>query len=181
MCPELKGCSSYFTLYSLKHPLSSKGPRCDLGGDINSSQGASFRKKWHVLCVDPQQTRDIHPMLDQCWATVYDAGPALIQHCVDISRLVGSRLDPRRHLSSDDRQTGFLSAAQNRPAPPRKTRRQYPLTFTGKRILSSGLAEHGRIWEPLETPAETALCRDMASDPLHNEGVWGRTPHIPKS
>ena len=25
-----------------------------------------------------QQTRDIDPMLKQCWATVYDAGPTLV-------------------------------------------------------------------------------------------------------
>ena len=29
-----------------------------------------------------QQTRDIDPMLDQCCATVYDAGPTLVQHWV---------------------------------------------------------------------------------------------------
>ena len=27
-----------------------------------------------------QQTRDIDPMLYQCWAIVYDAGPPLVQH-----------------------------------------------------------------------------------------------------
>ena len=115
VCPELKGCSSYFTLYSLKHPSSSKGPRCDLGGDINSSQGASFRKKWHVLCVDPQQTRDIHPMLDQCWATVYDAGPALIQHCVDIILTFGGEQVGSRASFIKRRQTNwvFVGGAQS--------------------------------------------------------------------
>ena len=36
-----------------------------------------------------QQTRDIDPMLVQCWSTVYDAGPTLGQHWVDVSRLLG--------------------------------------------------------------------------------------------
>ena len=27
---------------------------------------------------------DIDPMLDQSWATVYDAGPTLVQHWVDV-------------------------------------------------------------------------------------------------
>ena len=28
-------------------------------------------------------------MLDQCWATVYDAGPTLVQHLVGVSCLLG--------------------------------------------------------------------------------------------
>ena len=28
-------------------------------------------------------------MLDQCWPTVYDVGPTLIQHWVNVSRLLG--------------------------------------------------------------------------------------------
>ena len=31
-----------------------------------------------------KQTRGIHTMLFQCWATVFDAGPTLEQHCVNI-------------------------------------------------------------------------------------------------
>ena len=37
----------------------------------------------------PQQTRDVHPMLDKYWSYVYDAGPALGQHCVDGWCLLG--------------------------------------------------------------------------------------------
>ena len=33
--------------------------------------------------------RDIDPMLIQCWPIVYDAGPALSQHCVNVSCLLG--------------------------------------------------------------------------------------------
>ena len=36
-----------------------------------------------------QPTRDIYPLLDQCWATVNDAGPTLVQHWVDVSCLLG--------------------------------------------------------------------------------------------
>ena len=36
---------------------------------------------WHVS----QQTRQIYPMLDQCWTTVYDVGPTLVKHWVDLS------------------------------------------------------------------------------------------------
>ena len=39
--------------------------------------------------VTSQQTRDIQPMLFQCWPTVEDGGPALKQHWVDDSRLLG--------------------------------------------------------------------------------------------
>ena len=35
-------------------------------------------------CVGTQQTRDIGPMLDQCWSTVYNAGP----NWVDVSCLL---------------------------------------------------------------------------------------------
>ena len=34
----------------------------------------------HSPYSDNQQTRGIHPMLVQCWAAVYDGGPALNQH-----------------------------------------------------------------------------------------------------
>ena len=37
-----------------------------------------------------QQTQDIEPMLDQCWADVVDDGPALNQHCFNVSCLLGS-------------------------------------------------------------------------------------------
>ena len=39
-----------------------------------------------------QQTRDVHPMLVQCWPTVCDAGPALYQHWVNVSCLLGCSL-----------------------------------------------------------------------------------------
>ena len=35
----------------------------------------------------PRQARDIDSMLGQCWASVYDAGPTLVQHWVDVSCL----------------------------------------------------------------------------------------------
>ena len=37
----------------------------------------------------PANTRGIHPMLFQCWASVEDDGPALKQHCVIASCLLG--------------------------------------------------------------------------------------------
>ena len=44
-----------------------------------------------------QKTRDIDPMLDQCWATVYDAGPILVQHWVDGPCLPGKGMDVPAH------------------------------------------------------------------------------------
>ena len=41
-----------------------------------------------ISMVLPQQTRYINPMLVQCWSTVYDAGPTLYQHWVDVSCLL---------------------------------------------------------------------------------------------
>ena len=37
-----------------------------------------------------QQTRGIHTMLFQCWSTVFDAGPTLKQHWVNVPRLLGA-------------------------------------------------------------------------------------------
>ena len=36
-----------------------------------------------------QQTRHIYPMFDQGWPTVYDVGPTLVKHRVDVSCLLG--------------------------------------------------------------------------------------------
>ena len=35
-----------------------------------------------------EQTRDIEPMLDQCWADVVDGGPTLNQHWFNVSCLL---------------------------------------------------------------------------------------------
>ena len=42
----------------------------------------------------PKQTRDVDPLLHQCWPTVCDAGPTLIQQWINVSCLLG------RHLPS---------------------------------------------------------------------------------
>ena len=42
--------------------------------------------------VCTQQTRDIHLMLFQCWHTVFDSGPTLKQHWVNVPCLLGSDL-----------------------------------------------------------------------------------------
>ena len=39
--------------------------------------------------MSSQQTRDLHPMLVQCWPTVYDVGPTLKQHWMSVSCLLG--------------------------------------------------------------------------------------------
>ena len=38
---------------------------------------------------NPEQARDIEPMLDQCWASVVDGGQTLIQYWVDVFCLLG--------------------------------------------------------------------------------------------
>ena len=40
-----------------------------------------------TLSVHVQQTRNIHPMLDQCWASVVNGGQTLVQHWIDVSCL----------------------------------------------------------------------------------------------
>ena len=43
-----------------------------------------------ITLYTTQQTRGIHPMLFQCWPTVFDAGPTLKQHWVNAPCLLGS-------------------------------------------------------------------------------------------
>ena len=42
--------------------------------------------------ITTQRTRVTDPMLDQCWATVWDAGPTSIQHWAIVSYLLGGGL-----------------------------------------------------------------------------------------
>ena len=55
------------------------------GGSGQSKQTFPFRQSIQEAA---QKIRDIYLMLDQCWASVYDAGPALVQHWVDVSCLL---------------------------------------------------------------------------------------------
>ena len=48
--------------------------------------------------VVARQRRDFHRMLYQWWASVYDAGPPLIQHWVKVSSLPGGRLQTDQPL-----------------------------------------------------------------------------------
>ena len=47
-----------------------------------------------------QHSQSIQPMLNQCWTSVHDAGPALIQHWVDLSRSSGDLILTRVGLSA---------------------------------------------------------------------------------
>ena len=47
------------------------------------------RRLWASIEPTSQQTRHIYPMFVQCWPTVYDAGPTLLKHWVDVSCLLG--------------------------------------------------------------------------------------------
>ena len=59
--------------------------------DVWRWQGRSSTHKIKVYAaVYTQQTRGIHPMLFQCWANVFDAGPTLKQHWVNASCLLGN-------------------------------------------------------------------------------------------
>ena len=46
--------------------------------------------KAHHRNVKNQQTRDVVPILGQCWASVVDGGPALAQYRDNVSRLLSS-------------------------------------------------------------------------------------------
>ena len=41
-----------------------------------------------MVAAGSQQTRHIYPMFDQCWPTVYDVGPTLVKHWIEVSCLL---------------------------------------------------------------------------------------------
>ena len=43
----------------------------------------TFQLLW--VSSTSQQTRHILPMFDKCWPVVYDVGPTLVKHWVDVS------------------------------------------------------------------------------------------------
>ena len=53
---------------------------CDVSDDgFVFCTGKHSRKSASIVSIH-QQTRDMDPMLDYCWANVADVGPTLIQH-----------------------------------------------------------------------------------------------------
>ena len=59
------------------HTYDSQGYRVPaLSGQLENRKKIKIRKPHNTS----QQTSDIHPMLDQCWASVVDGGPPLVQH-----------------------------------------------------------------------------------------------------
>ena len=65
------------------------------------------------LAVPSQQTRDIHPMLFQCWLIVSDAGPTLKHHWVNAPCFLG--FHPANSGSSSI--AGLLLSQRRRPWP----------------------------------------------------------------
>ena len=61
-----------------------------MGGSRNRSpsvwNGPSMT--FSAILLTTQQTRHIYPMLDQHWPTVYDIGPTLVKHWIDVSCLL---------------------------------------------------------------------------------------------
>ena len=55
----------------------------------------------HVLTEASQQTRDVEPMLVQCWASVADYGPTLNQHCFIVSSLLWDRFFKGEYLFAE--------------------------------------------------------------------------------
>ena len=61
--------------------------RAGTGGKRDKKNAISPRaSSWRF---PPQQTRDVQPMLVQCWTSVEDDGPTLYQHWLNVSCLLG--------------------------------------------------------------------------------------------
>ena len=58
--------------------------------DLITSTSLLFTRNRAYAHVPVQQTREINPMLVQCWASIVDGGPTLYQHWLDASCLLGS-------------------------------------------------------------------------------------------
>ena len=76
---------------------------------LSPRHGTYIAKHW----TTPQQTRDVDPMLVQCWASVADGGPTLNQHRVHVPcflvRLCGAELNERHwKLVSSVKLTSFV-------------------------------------------------------------------------
>ena len=55
----------------------------------------SYPQPGYILNLNtpaPVSTREVHPMLLECWPSVADDGPAFQQHCVNVSCWLGAGL-----------------------------------------------------------------------------------------
>ena len=66
--------------------------------NIRTTSRRDITNLWSLYPAS-QQTRDIVPMLVQCWFTVYDAGPTLNQQWDNVSCLLGLMSLPRLFVS----------------------------------------------------------------------------------
>ena len=73
--------------YRLQSPIS----RVYLNVWNRSATYGQYRTNVLGSSPEVEQTRDIDPMLDECWPIVYDAGPIFSQHWVNVSCLLGSK------------------------------------------------------------------------------------------
>ena len=64
----------------------------DLSGDGVQDNPVPEQNGLFNICT--QQTRDIQPMLVQCWASVADAGPTLNRRRLTVSYLLGGDVEP---------------------------------------------------------------------------------------
>ena len=72
--------------------------------------GSAVKLTFHGSPNDPckyslafQQTRKVHPMLVQCWASVVDGGPTLNRHWVNVSSSLASNASRSLRASQQTR------------------------------------------------------------------------------
>ena len=68
-----------------------------LSGEKSSGHRPAF--PFQPIHSSPQQTREVEPMLGQCWASVLDDEPTLTQHWFNVSCLLGQKLMICEHVS----------------------------------------------------------------------------------
>ena len=88
--PSCLTFSGYWQRHQFRLHISLTDANPDYSGSILLCCILVPRCDWRNAFMKPtQQIRDVDPMFVQCWATVYDAGPTLIQHRVNASYLLG--------------------------------------------------------------------------------------------
>ena len=89
-----------------------------------------------------QQTRHTHPLLDQCWASVVDAGPALTQQWMN-GWLVNTT-----YLRGKTYQSENCTLQRARPLTHSQAKIRYGRRWVDARLTAVTLAQHCPAWGP---------------------------------
>ena len=85
-CPMTQHRNNTPTLRGEKHDISLKILHQE---GFETTRQATTLAMRHTLAIAPHSSLYMNKILYQCWSTVYDSGPKLVQHCVVVWCLLG--------------------------------------------------------------------------------------------